>query len=119
VTSMSLVHRRPCAECPWRRTSPQGYLGGNDAYVYADLIAVNKAPNCHMNDEAFCVGSLVTANNCCTQLHATPGAMEAQLAIPERRSPDFFAHPSEFFEYHTGAKWKPRYERLLDGELRT
>lgn len=113
-----LVHRRPCAECPWRKTSLQGYLGGNDAYTYADAISCNEAPDCHLNDGAFCVGALTTANNCATQLHRTQGAMEAQERILEPRSDEFFWHPSAFFEYHSfGEKWKSRFQRLADGDI--
>lgn len=117
MSTLVLRHRRPCAECPWRRVSLQGFLGGNDAYVYADSVAMNLAPPCHLNDAAFCVGALTTANNMCLQLSRTPGAVEAQLSIPQRRSSDFFAHVSEFYEYHAEQPYVSRWERAASGEL--
>jgi hypothetical protein len=28
---MQLKHKKPCAECPWRKVAPQGWLGGEAA----------------------------------------------------------------------------------------
>lgn len=116
---MKLHHRAPCAECPWRRAAIQGYLGGFAAELYADAVLNNEAPACHKRDHgpdsddtAFCVGALQVANAACISLWRSPGADEARRVVGT--SELTFAHPREFFTYHSfGAPYVPYLVRAL------
>ncbi len=108
---MKLYHKTPCAECPWRKTSPQGYLGGWSAEGYADAVSANEVPACHLRDHgpdtdetAFCAGALGTIANACIAPHRAAGdGMAAKEAVG--RNPDCFEHPAKFYEYHAGKPW--------------
>ena len=119
---MKLHHKKPCNECPWRKTSPSGWLGGLTADFYADALALNKAPACHLRDfgpssdkTAFCVGALHTAKNSCVSLHRSAG--KANLAKDFLgRSEECFEHYSVFFKYHTGKQYYSPIVRSLTEE---
>lgn len=103
---MKLKHQTPCNECPWRLSAPKGWLGGHSAEFYADSVAMNDSPACHLSDHgpdspktAFCVGALACAANACIVPYHQEGAREARVAIGKRE--DVFSHPSKFYEHHT------------------
>lgn len=110
---MKLKHKKPCAECPWRKNSPAGWLGGHSAYYYADAVTANEVPACHLQDHgpdsddtAMCAGALSVAANACIQPHKTIGGVEARDIVG--RSSDTFAHPKMFYEHHEeGKDWVP------------
>lgn len=116
---MKLAHKVPCAECPWRLNSAQGFLGGWSPESYADAVANNEIPCCHMvdhgpesNKSAMCVGSLATSKNSCINPHKTPGAIDAQNKIGKRD--DCFKWVKDFYEYHThGKKYIPFIQRMM------
>jgi hypothetical protein len=109
---MKLRHKEPCAECPWRKKSPAGWLGGvkDGALYYADALGNNELPPCHLNDHgpdnpksSFCVGALAVTTNQCVQPWKTPGAMEAAKIIGRRD--DCFGHVGLFYKHHTGTDY--------------
>ena len=115
---MRLIHKVPCAECPWRKIAPAGYLGGYTAEEYADPVAENEVPACHLrdrgpdsNDTAFCVGALSTMSNACISAWKSPGADDAKKVVGRRD--DTFAHPALFFEHHTGQVYIRRILREM------
>ena len=118
-----LIHKVPCRECPWRKVSAQGYLGGHSAEWYADVVADNQVPSCHLRDHgpgtpdtAFCVGALHTARNGCIM----PKEPEQVIAIARQiePNPDCFARPEEFYAYHThgGQYVRPLMRRLTGAQ---
>ncbi len=116
---MKLKHKVPCKECPWRKESPQGWCGGYDPVTYADAVACNEVPACHLNDHgpdsdktAMCVGALACAANSCIEPHKTPGGCEAKKVVGKRE--DVFFHPAMFYEYHSGGeKYTPFILRMM------
>ena len=109
---MELKHKVPCAECPWRKTAAQGWLGGHPSEMYADALANNEVPACHLQDfgpndarTAMCVGALATAANHCQSLYKTDGGEEARKIVGRRE--DCFSHVREFYLYHTGNTYIP------------
>lgn len=108
---MKLRHKTPCAECPWRTASVQGWLGGHAPEYYADAVQANEVPACHLQDEgadsdrtAMCAGALSVMANACSSAWKTPGGDEAKAIVGKRD--DTFRHPAFFYEYHTfGEKW--------------
>jgi len=115
---MKCRHTEPCKECPWRKAAPAGWLGGHSAEVYADAVAGNEVPACHLRDlgpeddeTSMCAGALAVLANSCTSAWKTPGGDEARKTVGRR--PDCFAHPKEFFEHHTGRPYVPYLLRKL------
>jgi hypothetical protein len=119
VDRRRLVHKTPCKECPWRKASVAGYLGGHSPEWYADVVQENQVPSCHLNDfgpqrpeTRFCVGALHTAANACIQVREPPHAAEAKATVG--RNPDCFSHPAEFYAHHSGGKpYSSRLMRML------
>lgn len=102
----SLIHRQPCAECPWRKKAAKGWLGGHTAESYADAVQANEVPACHLRDfgpdddrTAFCAGSLAVMSNQCVSAWRSDGGDEAKKGVGKR--PDCFAHVREFYKHHT------------------
>lgn len=117
---MKLYHKEPCAECPWRKTSAQGYLGGYPPEMYADAVACNEVPACHLKDNgpesddtAMCAGALSVMANACISAWKTPGGDEARKEVGRRD--DTFRHPRMFYEYHAN---KPYVHPLLRVRVR-
>lgn len=107
---MRLYHRTPCRECPWRKTSPAGWLGGFAPEYYADAVSANEVPACHMQDfgpdedeTAMCAGALSVMTNSCTSAWKTEGGDEAKTIVGKRD--DTFGHPAQFYEHHAGKPW--------------
>lgn len=112
---MKLKHVTPCAECPWRKTAPKGWLGGHPAEYYADAVGAGEVPACHLHDHgpdngntAFCAGALACMSN---QFMVPTGHFPGQEgAIAARRQvgpmDSVFAHHRTFFSYHTGTEYK-------------
>jgi hypothetical protein len=113
-----LIHKTPCAECPWRKAAPAGWLGGFSAEEYADPVQENEVPACHLRDHgpesdntAFCVGSLSTMANACISAWKSPGGEEAKKIVGRRD--DTFGHPALFYQHHTGRPYVNRLMRML------
>ena len=114
---MKLHHKTPCADCPWRTDSLQGYLGGHSPEFYTDAVMNNEAPACHnrdhgpeSDDTAFCAGALSTmANGCVSAWNATGEGEEARKEVGRRD--DTFSHPAKFYEYHKGETWVHPFAR--------
>lgn len=112
-----LIHKTPCNECPWRKTSAQGYLGGYTPEWYADVVQENQIPSCHLNDRgpenpntAYCVGALHTAANGCIMPH---DKRERDARNQMGQNPDCFGHPSLFYRYHAGKDYVIRIVREM------
>jgi hypothetical protein len=114
---LTLIHKTPCAECPWRKDSLKGYLGGNTPEMYADSVQNGEAPACHMRDEthpkggAFCVGALQCMANSAT-LPKDPEPRAAREIVG--RSDKVFNFPALFYKYHTGKDYVPFWQRMMD-----
>lgn len=113
---MKCRHKEPCEECPWRLTSPKGWLGGHDPEMYADAVAENEVPACHLVDygpdddrTSMCAGALAVAANACIQPYKTEGGIEAVKMVGRRD--DVFTHPALFYTYHSGKEWVMRILR--------
>ena len=113
---MNLKHTSPCSECPWRKESAEGWLGGHDANYYSDAVAEGEIPACHCQDHgaddtrsAFCAGAASVMANMCMLPHKQPGAAGAVQAVG--KSTDTFGHAAMFYKHHTGNDWVPRFMR--------
>lgn len=104
---MKLKHRQPCVECPWRKASAAGWLGGYSPEWYADALSHGEIPACHLNDHgpesdktAFCAGAAATMANACQQPYKQKGAREAVDGVGKRE--DCFSHQALFYQHHAG-----------------
>ena len=120
---MKQRHTQPCSECPWRKESAQGWLGGHSPEFYADAVAGNVIPACHCKDfgpeddrTAFCAGAAsVMANACILPSEGEPGQKGAR-AMREAvgKNPDTFGHPALFYQYHAGKPYVPLFLRRTE-----
>ena len=115
---MQLKHTKPCNQCPWRKDSPQGWLGGYSPELYADAVDNNEVPACHLQDKgpddnktAMCAGALATMYMQCKSAYNTPGGDEARKVVG--LNIDCFSNVYEFYKYHAGKDYKPAIFRLL------
>ena len=104
----------PCHECPFRRVSPNGYLGAATPanFINSTLITEVGMP-CHLTvdyeDESWltametsahrCKGSLIFLKNSC-KLPRTPEYAAAVMATQADRE-TVFANAMEFLSHHT------------------
>jgi len=111
---MQLRHTAPCQECPWRKASAAGWLGGLDENFYSDAFNAGEVPACHCHDHgpendktAFCAGALSVMANSAKQpgeRHSgQAGAVAARDVVGKRDDTFRFFH--EFHRHHTGEDW--------------
>lgn len=109
--SMQPPLRTPCKECPLRRDSQPGYLGGYTPAMYIEVLHSPASLACH-SSKGFHEGVLETQRHCtgvaafranvgheCTFLGYPTKAQEAvDLIGPDRET--YFATDDEFVEHH-------------------
>ena len=109
--TVTLKHKRPCIECPWRKESPPGWLGGFAAEWFTERVYADVPLNCHMSvgahehkpEEAIqqeaplCAGSLIAYRNMCKLPRRTDLAEAVRSVEP---SSEVFPHPHFFLHHH-------------------
>jgi len=101
-------HDRPCGQCPWRRTSLEGYLGASEPGEFLAQSDSGLRMPCHStvdyeNDNwktavktaPQCAGHAIFLSNRCKS--AAPGV----LKLPADHE-TVFSWPHEFVEHHAG-----------------
>lgn len=87
----------PCSDCPFRRTSLAGWLGGSTPEEYRRLAHSDTFIECHAvkldEDVAECVGAAIYRANVAKM--APPGCMKVKS---DRMT--VFATPMEFISHH-------------------
>lgn len=100
---MRLRRIEPCRECPWRRESAPGWLGGHPAKEFVSAVFADEPVACHLtvkedgapsNTEAYCAGALIFARNICKKSRD-----RGRPELP-RNFVDVFSTPKEFLEHH-------------------
>ena len=105
------VCKKPCKDCPWRKTSPKGWLGGQDPEVFTHTLQMGKTLPCHKtqdrdltfdeiekNDKVHhCRGALITMKNSC-MLSRNEKIAELQKNI--NTDNNFFRTLNDFQEHH-------------------
>jgi len=99
--------KNPCPECPYRKSSTPGYLGGNDPKEYAKALHLDTVVPCHMRSEydedgtvdvvAVCPGHLMAQKRVCKRTeHPEAKAAWDQKAYEANRDDilgfDFYDH---------------------------
>lgn len=100
--------KKPCNECPWRRTHPAGWLGGYEPEAFVQQVQFDGPPvPCHKTikpgrDEAhtsICAGSLIFMRNSCKSAQH-PGYPADAFDGIERDPEGVFQWPHEFLDHH-------------------
>jgi hypothetical protein len=107
-----LGRTKPCAECPWLRTSARGWLGASNAEeFYRTSVTQEGHMPCHMDidytdknwretqlpEADLCAGNLIYYRN---HLKNPRDPEVAEWVRAVERSPHVFDWPVEFMEHH-------------------
>lgn len=116
---MKLPTKVPCVECPLRRDSAPGYLGGYSPEMYLDVLHGPASLACH-SSPGFHEGEIHRQNQCTgvAMYRANVGHICSVLAPDGRgiittgahaatqhcghNEKDIFASPQEFYDHHKG-----------------
>ncbi|MCY1299880.1 hypothetical protein D9M70_494250 [compost metagenome] len=97
----------PCVECPARRDSKPGYLGGYSAEMYLQILHSPASIACHLSP-GFQEGDIARQNHCtgAASYRANVGHLSGSAADDATRQAGrnaaVFAHPVEFYRHHNG-----------------
>jgi hypothetical protein len=103
--------KKPCAECPFKRTSMRGYLGADDVEHFYDRFKHDQVMECHLTvdydredktyleqiadgEVSYCAGALIMMAN---QLKRT---RDPDRPIMEPDRDNVFTWEKEFTEHH-------------------
>lgn len=103
--------KKPCPDCPWRKTSLKGWLGDQEPELFTDIIKSGSKLPCHktqsksMNlneldkDDSVlhCTGALITMKNNCIRSR-NPDIAKLQDKL--KQDDEFFSKLSDFEKYH-------------------
>lgn len=116
---MSKQHTKPCKDCPWRKVSAPGWLGGFSVQYWLSAAHSDVVIQCHTNDLHQCAGMAMYRSNVCKSVRAP------MLDLPS--SPLAFSNPFDFSKHH-GVKTAPQIlpfgmteetANAIDGKRRT
>lgn len=108
--------KEPCKECPWRKKSAKGWLGGQEPEVFTDIVRSGNFLPCHLThkeDLSFeemtgnkkinhCTGALIAMNNSLMQ-----SRNEDIVKLQEQHGKDerVFNRLSDFEKYHSSPNY--------------
>jgi hypothetical protein len=87
-------HTTPCSDCPWRRDSLNGWLGGTSKEKWIQIAHSDTVVPCHTLKGAQCAGISVYRANVAKM------AYEPNLKLAADRKL-VFSWPPEFIEHHS------------------
>jgi hypothetical protein len=87
-------HTTPCSDCPWRRDSLNGWLGGASKEEWIQVAHGDQVVPCHTLKGAQCAGLAVYRANV-AKLPYPPN-----LKLPKDKEL-VFAMPNQFLEHHS------------------
>lgn len=86
-------HTTPCSDCPWRRDSLRGWLGGGTAEEFLQYAHSNTQYDCHTVRGAQCAGMAVYRRNVCKRV-------EPPLLTLSKDTDTVFDTPMAFAAHH-------------------
>jgi len=108
---MQRADKSPCKECPLRRSSTPGYLGGYTPEMYVEVMKSPASIACHMSP-GFYEGDIPRQRHCTgiAAFRANTGHIAAMNGRPTHahesteyvgsNADEFFANEQEFIEHH-------------------
>jgi hypothetical protein len=94
-------HVKPCSDCPLRRDSLGGWLGGSSADDWAVMLHSEARFDCHVLKGAQCAGAAIYRGNICKMPRD-----KTVLVLPADRD-TVFSNREEFLDHHTKDGDKP------------
>lgn len=91
---MTPICKTPCRECPWRRASLAGWVGGNTPEEWAELAQSELRIWCHLRGYLECRGAAIFRRN----IAKLP--RDASVLLLEADRVAVFANPAEFIAHH-------------------
>lgn len=110
--SMQPPAKTACAECPLRRDSKPGYLGGYTPEMFVEYLHSPASVACHLTgpggpveEQRHCVGACAYRANVGHVPSVLGVPTAAQTAIEAvGKDPQFFQSPEEFLHHHKNRK---------------
>lgn len=90
-------HRKPCTDCPWARSSINGWLGGMTSAEWLAAAHGEERIDCHVFDGAECAGAAIYRANVCKRVR---DRTQLTLDPDEAR---VFRTPGEFAAHHAAS----------------
>ena len=87
-------HTTPCSDCPWRRDSLPGWLGGSTAEEFRQMAHGEVKYDCHAIKGPQCAGLAIYRANVCKSVRDP-----SVLRLP-RDEATVFSTPMEFKAHH-------------------
>lgn len=87
-------HTKPCGDCPWRRDSLAGWLGGPTPREWVKEAHSEEVIECHTRTGAQCAGVAIYRGNVCKRPRS--GAL---VLLADRTN--VFGTPTEFMAHHS------------------
>lgn len=94
-TESPVQHTRPCTDCPFRRDSLKGWLGGSTPMAFVAAAQGDGRMDCHVIVNRECAGAAIFRSNICKRPRDP-----YVLRLPANRD-DVFSSPVEFQAHHT------------------
>ena len=89
----NVQHTKPCHDCPWRRKSIAGWLGGFSAWTWIRAAHGDEQIKCHALEGPQCVGAATYRAN----VAKLPRGEHIKCSADRKQ---VFATPAEFMEHH-------------------
>ncbi len=94
ATKASKQHVKPCSDCPWRRTSLNGWLGGSTIGDWIQVAHSDRRIACHVIENQQCAGAAIYRAN----VGKLPRGRT--IIVLKKDMNAVFATPAEFAEHH-------------------
>ncbi len=91
-------HKKPCHDCPWRRTAMPGWLGGDTPAAWVAEAHSDNVIECHTRLGVQCAGAAIYRANVCKTSRDT-----SVLRLPSAHAV-VFSSPTEFMLHHARTK---------------
>lgn len=85
-------HTTPCSDCPWRRDSLNGWLGGHTPEEFLRIAHADTTYNCHAVTNQQCAGMAVYRRNTCKSTRPPMLTLPADHATVFSNRMQFQAH---------------------------
>lgn len=95
-------HKKPCHDCPWRKVSVPGWLGGIDREDWLYQAHGEARIDCHTLVPAQCAGAAIYRTNVCKEPRD-----RSLLLLPESKR--VFDCPQDFMAHHDPATAAKRF----------
>lgn len=91
-------HTTPCHDCPWRRDSLPGWLGGASVEEWTGAARGDEMIQCHVIRNQQCAGAAIFRKN----IAKLPRDQDCLMLPADREK--VFASPGQFTEHHSISK---------------